>query len=164
VALAARGALGSGVAPGALGVGARVAFGLPRGASVGVALAGERAVGSDSAYALTTGRLGASLGWGAPWGEASWVGASIEAGPAFGVLAAQSDVAPTGRSFLDGYAQASLIARAPASGALAALRPWVAVSILALTAPVHVTEREREVASLPRVSGGLDVGVAWAAW
>jgi hypothetical protein len=38
------------------------------------------------------------------------------------------------------------------------------VSVAALADTVRVSEANRDVATLPRASAALDIGVAWAAW
>ena len=161
LALAARGSVSGGLAPTTLGASARAVLGLPARANVGLVLAADHALGDTSGYALTTARAGAALGWGAPWSEEDALGASLEVGPVFGVVSAPSDVAPGSRGFVNAYAQLSVFGRARGMGSF---RPWIALAVAALAAPVNVSEGAAAVASQPSVSGVMDVGVAWAGW
>ena len=65
------------------------------------------------------------------------------------------------KKFLDGYAQVSVFGQWPPAGAV---RPWIALSLAARAAPVHVTEGARDVTALPQASAGIDLGVAWSSW
>jgi len=160
LAVSARGSVAGGLAPAAIGASARAVLGLPAGANAGLVIAADRAIGEASGFGLTTARAAASLGWGAPWTADGTLGASIEVGPVLGVVGAPSDVAPSARGFVDAYAQLEVYGRARDLGSL---RPWIAVAVAGLAAPLRVSEGS-VVASLPRVSGAVDVGVAWAGW
>jgi hypothetical protein len=161
VALALRGALGGDLAPESVGGSARVAIGLPLRAYAGAVITGERAIGAASGYDFTLGRAGAAIGWGAPWSDDDLFGASVDAGAALGYLQAPGGVAPGSRTFVQPYAQLSVFGRWRTRGAV---RPGAALSVAALADPVRVSEANRDVATLPRASAALDIGVAWAAW
>jgi hypothetical protein len=161
LAVAVRGSVAGGLAPASLGGSARAVLGLPMRANLGLVLAGDQALGAGPGFGLTTARAGASLGWGAPWSRDGTLGASVEVGPVFGVVSGPSDAAPGSRGFVDAYAQLSVYGCTRSTGSF---RPWIALAVAALAAPVQVSERAQAVASPPRVSGIMDVGVAWAGW
>ena len=153
-------ALSSGVASQASSAGAHVAFALPLGLNAGLSIDASRTLGGTTGYTLTTGRAGAILGWGAPW-NAGILGASIEAGALAGSVGAQSSASPNARTFGVPYAELALIAALPTHRAL---RPWIALSLMGLARPIRVTESGQASFASTQAMGGIDVGLAWAAW
>jgi hypothetical protein len=141
----------------AVGGQAGAAFIVWRELTVGFGLGGEHGLGSASGYGYSAARVGANVGYGAPWGPSRF-GAMLEVGAMLGDVMAPSGLSPSSQQFLHAYGRASAIVQWTG---LRALRPFAAVSLVANTAPVQVLSVGAEVTTIPWISAAIDLGLAW---
>jgi len=153
---AARVTTSSGFGP-TVGGEAGAAFVVWRELAIGFDLGGERGLSTPSGYGYDAVRVGANVGYGAPWGS-SHFGALVEGGAMLGDVTAPAEASPASQQFLHAYGRASAILQ---WGGHQTLRPFASLSVLTDTAPVRVTSAGSDVATVPWLAASIDVGLAW---